>query len=176
MINIRGFKTNNFNMSCSCVCPLCLHLLSWSLSGCYNVTLESGKYLKDRNQLFTVLDDEDLNHVGPGSSVRSLTSSGGAISEVGSQWILLTRCPAHMDTLMSLLGFVADICKHRGRMIGGPCHQDKEESCPHPWGQRDQLDYKPLSRIIHSLEISGWLADTRRGAEGKEREQAEEYA
>lgn len=55
-----------------------------------------------------------------------------------------------MDTLMSLLEFVADICKHRERMIGGPCHQDKEESCPHPRGQRDQLDYKPLSRIIHS--------------------------
>lgn len=31
-----------------------------------------------------------------------------------------------MDILMSLLGFVVDICKQRERMIGGFCFGDRE--------------------------------------------------
>lgn len=110
---------------------------------------------------FTVLDDEDLNHIGPGSSVGSLTSPGGAISEVDNQCIFLTRCPAHTDTLMSLLGFVADTCKHRERMIVGSCHGDREKSCRNPGSQQVQLGYKPLSRVNYSLGTLGRLRDTR---------------
>ena len=66
-----------------------------------------------------------------------------------------------MDTLMSLLGFVADTCKHRERMIIGPCHWDREKSCRHPGSQQVQLGDKPLSRINHYLGTLGRLTDTR---------------
>lgn len=107
--------------------------------------------------------------------MRSSSSPSESISKVSSQWIFLTRCP-HVDTLRSLLGFVADTCKQREGMIGEPCHENRKQTCTEPGGQLVQLGNKPLSRINHSLETSGWLAGTRRNAEKGERMCREVYS
>lgn len=72
MVNIRGLKPNNSTVFCCCVCPLCLHLLSRSFSGCYNVILESGKYAKDQSELFPVLDDAASKVVSASSFSKML--------------------------------------------------------------------------------------------------------
>lgn len=114
--------------------------------------------------------DKDWRDLGPGSSVGLLTSPGEGINVVNTQWILLTRRPAHMDILMSLLGFVTDTWNGRERMIGRHCPRDREESCTWPEGQLVQLDYKPFNSINQSLRTLGWLAGTEKGEKEREGE------